>query len=252
MTTTGLAFTLTWSRPVVLAECDPAGGDIGAGYLRHLELDGGHGLIQLVVAELRGQASEQFWSHLVDLDPPGARRLLLPGIATSAQAASLDPTWHSLAGFFSSLEHGNPGFDVIVDCGRLVTPYAPWPLLGRADLVLLVVKPTLASLLPARAVVQTLLSSAGPADDGRIGLVVVGDGDYDDRAVARHLGVPVIAHLPHDDRSARVLAHGGTARTRRPLLRAATAAEGKVMRSINGRRERLRGPGIWEAVHADV
>ncbi|MFK3984468.1 ParA family protein [Micromonospora sp. NPDC050397] len=252
VTTAGLAFALTWSRPVVLAECDPAGGDIAAGYLRHLDLDGGHGLMQLVVAELRGQSGERFWSQLVDLDPPGARRLLLPGIATSAQAASLDPNWHSLAGFFASLEHGDPGFDVIADCGRLVAPHAPWPLLSRADLVLLLVKPTLSSLLPARAVIQTLLSGAGPGSDGRIGLLVVGDGDYDDRAVSRHLNVPVIAHLPDDDRSAHVLAHGGTVRTKRPLLRAAAAAEDKVIRSITGRRDRLRGPGIREAVHVDV
>ncbi|WP_028192595.1 hypothetical protein [Salinispora pacifica] len=252
VTTAGLAFALTWSRPVVLAECDPAGGDIAAGYLRHLELDGGHGLMQLVVAELRGQAGEQFWSQLVDLDPPRTQRLLLPGIATPAQAASLDPNWYGLASFFASLEHGDPRFDVIADCGRLVAPHTPWPLLSRADLVLLAVKPTLASLLPGRAAVQTLLAGAGPGSDGRIGLLVVGDGDYDDRAVSRHLGVPVIAHLPHDDRSARVLAEGGTVRTRLPLLRAAAAAEGKVMRAITGRRDRLHGPGKREAIHADV
>ncbi|MFI7025148.1 ParA family protein [Micromonospora sp. NPDC049900] len=252
VTTASLAFALTWSRLVVLAECDPAGGDIAAGYLRHLELDGSRGLMQLVVAELRGQASEQFWSQLVDLDPPGAQRLLLPGIATPAQAASLDPNWFGLAGFFRSLEHHDPGFDVLVDCGRLVAPHAPWPLLSRADLVLLVVKPTLSSLLPARAAVQTLLAGNSPGNDGQIGLVVVGGGDYDDGAVSRHLGVPVIAHLPQDNRSARVLAHGGTVRTRRPMLRAAAAAEGKVARAVTARRHRLRGPGIQGAIHVDV
>ncbi|MGI5213866.1 ParA family protein [Plantactinospora sp. CA-290183] len=252
VTTAGLAFALSWSRPVVLAECDPAGGDIAAGYLRHLELDGGHGLMQFVVAELRGQAGEQFWPQLVDLEPPGAQRLLLPGIATPAQAASLDPNWHSIASFFASLEHGNPGFDVIADCGRLVAPHAPWPLLSRADLALLVVKPTLSSLLPAHAVVQTLLGAAGPASEGRTGLLVVGDGEYDDRAVSRHLDVPVIAHLPDDCRSARVLAHGGTVRTRTPLFRAAAVAEGRVIRSISGRRDRLRGPVTREAAHVDV
>ncbi len=252
VTTTGLAFTLTWSRPVVLAECDPAGGDIAAGYLRHLELDGGHGLMHLVVAELRGQASTQFWAQLVDLNPPAARRLLLPGIATPAQAASLDPSWHQLGSFFASLEHGNPGFDVIVDCGRLIAPHAPWPLLSRADLVLLVVRPTLASLVPARAGVEAIVAATGPVADGRLGLLVIGDGDYDDRAVARHLGAPVVGHLPRDDRSARVLAHGGTVRTRRPLLRAAAATETAIVKTIAHRRERLHGPGRREAARVSL
>ncbi|GGM67045.1 hypothetical protein GCM10011608_60450 [Micromonospora sonchi] len=251
VTTAALAFALTWSRPVVLAECDPAGGDIASGYLRHLDLDGGHGLMQLVVAELRGQAGEQFWSQLVDLDPPAARRLLLPGIATPAQAGSLAPNWHGLAGFFASLERG-VGFDVIADCGRLVAPHAPWPLLSRADLALLVVRPTLASLRLAQAAVQTLLAGAGQASDGQIGLLVVGDGDYDDHVVARHLALPVIAHLPDEARSARVLARGGTVRTKWPLLRAAATAEDDLMGAIARRRSRFRYPGAQEALHVDV
>jgi hypothetical protein len=251
VTTAGLAFALTWPRPVVLAECDPAGADIASGYLRHLELDGGHGLMQLVVAELRGQAVEQFWSQLVDLDPPSQRRLLLPGIATPAQAASLDPNWHQLGQFFASLEP-TQGLDVIVDCGRLVAPHAPWPLLSRADLILIVVRPVLSSLLPARALVQGMLAGTGPGGDGRIGLLVVGDGDYDDRALARHLQVPVIARLPRDDRSARVLTHGGTVRTRRPLLRAATAAEPEITKTIGRRRERLHGPGQREVMRVNL
>ncbi|MEJ3743131.1 ParA family protein [Actinomycetes bacterium KLBMP 9797] len=251
VTTAGLAFTLTWPRPVVLAECDPAGADIASGYLRHLELDGGHGLMQLVVAELRGQAGEQFWSQLVDLDPPSQRRLLLPGIATPAQAASLDPNWHQLGQFFASLEH-TQGLDVIVDCGRLVAPHAPWPLLSRADLVLIVVRPVLSSLLPARALVQGMLAGTGPGGDGRIGLLAVGDGDYDDRALARHLQVPVIARIPRDDRSARVLAHGGTVRTRRPLLRAAAAAEPEITKTIGRRRERLHGPRQREVMRVNL
>lgn len=247
------AFTLTWTRPVVLAECDPAGGDIAAGYLRHLELDGSRGLMQLVVAELRGRAGKQFWTQLVDLAPPAQRRLLLPGIATYAQAASLDPNWHQLVAFFALLEHGVPPFDVIVDCGRLVAPYAPWPLLSRADLVLLAVRPTLSSLVPARALAQSVTAGeTGPGGAARVGLLVIGDGEYEDRAVSRHLGVPVLARLPRDDRSADVLARGGTVRTRRRLLRAAAAAETDVLRTIAHRRERLRRPGEREAIDVHV
>src|SRR5262249_14218417 len=127
VTTTTLALTLTWPRPVLLAECDPAGGDIAAGYLRHLELDGSRGLMQLFLANLRGVAREQLWAQLIDLTPPAQQRLLLPGITSHTQAASLDPSWHQLSSFFAALETDlDPGFDVIADCGRLITPHAPW------------------------------------------------------------------------------------------------------------------------------
>ncbi len=252
VTTAALAFALTWPQPVVLAECDPAGGDIAAGYLRHLDLDGSHGLMQLVVAELRGQASEQFWSQLVDLDPPNQRRLVLPGIASHAQAASLDPNWQQLGVFFASLEHTGPGFDVIADCGRLVTPHAPWLLIGRADLVLVAVRPVLASLLPARALVHAIISAAGPAVDGRIGLLVVGDGDYDGRTVAKHIGVPVTVRLPHDVQAARVLGRGGTVRMRRPLLHQAATAGADVLRAVAANRLRLHGPGGREVASVEL
>jgi len=237
-TITSLAFTLSWPRRLILAECDPAGGDIAAGYLRHLELDGSRGLMQLLVAGLRGQAINDVWQQLVDLTPPEQSRLLLPGITNPGQAVSLAPSWTGLWSFFASLEYADPPFDVIVDCGRLIAPHAPWPLLGRTDLVLLVVRPTLSSLLPAHTVLASLDASA---IRDHVGLVVVGDGQYDDRTVAQKIGVPVLAHLPRDDRSAHALAHGGTVLTRRPLLRAAAAAEPPITTTISRYRERLHG-----------
>ncbi|MDG4833011.1 ParA family protein [Solwaraspora sp. WMMD1047] len=246
MTTAALAMLLTWSRPLLLAECDPAGGDIRAGFLRNLELPADQGLMRLVVAERRGQADEHLWEQLIDLDPPDQRRLLLPGIATPTQAASLDPSWHQLGIFFSSLARGVPGYDVLVDCGRLIAPHAPWPLLNRADLVLLVVRPTLASLVPARAALDALRSAVGGADPGdRLGLLVVGDGDYDAGTVAARLGTPIAPTLPTDVPSARALARGGTVRTGRPLLRAAAAAEGPLIEAVRQRQARLRRPSPY-------
>lgn len=250
VTVTALAAALTWQRPVVLAECDPAGGDITSGYLRHLELDGQRGLMQLVVAELRGQAGDQFWGQLVDLEPPHRRRLLLPGITRPAQAASLDPSWHQLAGFFAGLAH--TGFDVIVDCGRLVVPYAPWQLVNRADLVLLVVRPTLSSLVAAKALLDSFSDQFRAGVSGRIGLVAVGDGDYDDHTLARTVGAPVLAHVPHDRHTAAVLTDGGTLRTRWPLMRAVALAQRDLVAAVDYRRQRLVGPPRWEAADVGV
>lgn len=55
VTTTALACTLSWSSRTVLAECDPAGGSVQAGYLR-CELPPGRGLLPLAVAELRSDS----------------------------------------------------------------------------------------------------------------------------------------------------------------------------------------------------
>ena len=69
VTVTALAFTLTWTRrPVILAECDPAGGDIAAGYLREVQLDG-RGLGQLTASLHRGHLAEDSGDQLVDLAP---------------------------------------------------------------------------------------------------------------------------------------------------------------------------------------
>jgi len=34
VTTTALSFALTWTTPVIVAECDPSGGSVLAGFLR--------------------------------------------------------------------------------------------------------------------------------------------------------------------------------------------------------------------------
>src|SRR5690349_8055088 len=93
VTTTALACALSWDRPVLLAECDPAGGDLLAGYLGKLEIPP-MGLLQLAVAELRGNADAEFPRQVIDLDTqhPGKRRLL-PGIADPVQAGTVRPTW---------------------------------------------------------------------------------------------------------------------------------------------------------------
>ena len=53
-TTTALAVTLTWPKPVILAECDPAGGDILAGlFAGHLPAP--RGLLGVAFEAGRGQ-----------------------------------------------------------------------------------------------------------------------------------------------------------------------------------------------------
>lgn len=234
VTVTALAYAFTWPRPCILAECDPAGGDIRYGYLRQLQMPDDQGIMRVVLAELRsGEGREQIWRQggLVHLNPPQTERLLLPGLTSPSQAPSLAPLWDQLTTMFAELEYAEPGYDVIADCGRLVAPYTPWPLLCRADAVLIVARPTTASLVSAHAAWQAARAQLRAKGTGErtLALQLVGDGDYHPNEIARrfsdeHGRLEVLDPLPHDERAAGVLSSGGSLYRRQRLLRAATAA----------------------------
>jgi hypothetical protein len=251
VTTAALACTLTWHHRVILAECDPAGGSIMAGYLAGA-LPGPRGIGELAVAELRdGNLEEAFWSQLVDLDAPKRERLLLPGVVDPAQAGSVIPLWQRFADFFAALGKGRPAYDVIADCGRLHVAGAPWPILRAADVVLVVTAARLPSLANSQATIRAIERDFAehrvPA--GSLRLLLVGDG-HSRSEVSRALRVPVIEHLPHDPRTAEVLCYGGTVRSSRPLMRAAGALEVPVRALLDRRRARLGWPRPQEVPNA--
>jgi hypothetical protein len=238
VTAASLALTLTWPGRCVLVECDPAGGSIQAGYLAGA-LPADRGIRELAVAELRGEdLRETWWGQLVDLQPPHRQRLLLPGITDPVQSGALRPVWDRLAEFFASLEYVQPGYDVIVDCGRLAVPNTPWPLLHRADIVLLVVRPTLPGMfaaVPSLRTLRTQLMEHG-AGTSSLALLVTGPGDQSTRTITQQLHHPIVASLPDDARTALVLGHGGNIRMNTPLMRAAAAAHAHLANHIRHRR----------------
>jgi hypothetical protein len=249
VTTTALACALTWHRRLVLAECDPAGGSIMAGYLGGA-VPGPRGIGELAVAELRdGQLARDFWSQLIDLDAPRRERLLLPGIVDPAQAGSVSPLWQRFADFFLALEKGEPAFDVIVDCGRLHAPNPAWPILRAAALVLVVTGAQLPDLSSARATVAALQRDfrEHKVAAGSLRLLLVGEG-HAQAEISKALELPVIARLPHDPRTAEVLTLGGTVKANRPLMRAANALEVPINSILDRRRARLS----WRSLPAEV
>ena len=245
VTVTALAFTLTWNRRIILAECDPAGGDICAGYLREVRLDG-HGLGRLTASLARRRLAEDLWTQLVDLAPAertAMTRLMLPGLSDPAQAAPWterrapgQPSgWEQLATLLRSTEGGSTGYDVIVDYGRLSTANAPTPLLAAADAVLLVLRPTLPALRGVAVAVAGLTVPGGAP----VGLVTVGEGAYGSKELALELRTPVVAALPDDPRTADLLSNGGE-RNHGRLLRYAARAEAEVWRMVDiGRAGRI-------------
>ncbi|TDC83086.1 ParA family protein [Micromonospora sp. KC606] len=247
VTTSALACTLSWHRRLVLAECDPAGGTILAGYLGGA-LDGPRGIGELAVGELRdGSLETAFWSQLVDLDAPKRERLLLPGVVDPAQAGSVTPLWQRFADFFGELDKGRPPYDVIVDCGRLQVGGPPWPILRAAAVVLMVTRARLPELSATRSMIRAVerdfAAHRVPPDTLR--LLPVGDG-HGTGEIAKALRVPVIGRLPEDRRTADVLSLGGTVRANRPLMRAAGGLEAPVRALLDRRRARLSWPANQE------
>ena len=220
-TTTALAMTLTWPKPVILAECDPAGGDILAGlFAGHLPAP--RGLLDVAFEAGRGVAamSAEADGQLAALD--GSRtRMFLAGLSDPRQAPGLAPAWPAIARMLAG-----QSCDVIADCGRLdAGDGQPAGVLAEADLVAMVLRSSLRQIAAARPRIEMLAQVLGGY--GRMGLLLVGDKGHSQAEVARTLGVRALACLPSDAKTAAVLSDGIGRRTNladRPLMRAAEVA----------------------------
>jgi Mrp family chromosome partitioning ATPase len=182
-------------RPVLLVEADPAGGDLAARFGLPVE----PGLATLAAAGRRALAPQLVEAHVQQ--GAGLPMLVSPPTPNPARAAL-----ELLGGALGSVLAQLPG-DALVDCGRLDAGSPALPLATAADLVLLVVRPTVVEL-PRVAARSAELVAAGC----HVGLVLVGEaspsrGDrYPAAEVAREVGLPVVATLADDPAGAAVLA----------------------------------------------
>ncbi len=233
VTTSALALAGVWPGPVLLAECDPAGGDINAGLLRGAQPAGA--LLDLALATRRGLTPAQFWDHTVTLSEDGTVRLL-SGLADPAQHPALTSAWPLLIRMLHALDLPAPtgsaeavvdrGWDVLADCGRLA-PATPMGLLGAADLILLVLRPRLAHIAHTRSRLSALRSQIADHADGplpELKLLLVGTSPYPAAEVATAMDLPVAGVLADDPPVAAVLAGLAGHRSRferSPLIRTA-------------------------------
>jgi hypothetical protein len=248
VTTAALALTLSWPSQVVIAECDPSGGDILAGLLSgHLPATAG--LLPLALEAGAGAEvpADILWRQLVELDEEH-NRLLLAGISDPRQSAALQSSLPWIAEALQGLRA-----DVLADCGRLDAVAAVRPVLSAASLAVLVLAPTLRQVSRAIPRVEMLTNLMGP---GRVVLLTVGDGATSGRELAKTLGVPVAGHLPADPKTASVLSDGLGSRRRlneRPLIRAA-AAVGRGLRAAAesaGALPGFGGPAVYTPYASD-
>lgn len=221
LTTAAITLALTWPTPVIVAECDPSGGDILAGLLAG-HVPAGRGLMEHAIEAGRsGQAATaSLVTRLVPLDEDGTR-MLLPGLTDPRQAAGLATAWPGVAASLTA----QPA-DVIADCGRLDAGAGqPLAVLSAARTVAIVLRPTLRQVWLARPRVELLGQLVGGS--ARLALLLTGPGTHSAREVAHALGLPVLAALPDDARTAGLLSDGlGDRRylTRGSLIRAGGAA----------------------------
>lgn len=202
VTTTAVALSLNWPRPVLLVEADPTGGSgVLAGFLRGTaEYD--CGLIEVALSPL-GVADA-----LRDVVRPLAPTVsFVAGVRGHAQAGALRDLWEPLSAALADLESN--GQDVIVDAGRLGLSGSPTPLLDDADLTVLLTRTTLPALAAARS---WAAAARNPGTGWRHpGVLLIGEGrPYRASEVSKVLDLPVVTNLPDDSEAAAVYHRGDT------------------------------------------
>ncbi|GAA4518878.1 hypothetical protein [Nonomuraea ferruginea] len=209
VTTAATALAAVWPRPVLLAECDPAGGDLA---YRLPAVDGGvlnpgKGLLTLGATARRGLDPAQIPAHtqkvIGGLD-------VLVGLTHGEQAAGLTWLWGPLGRALA----GIPEADVIADCGRLGAHPQLGDLMAEADQVVLLARATLDHVAHLRE--RLSISKAH-------GVVVIADPrsyrasiEEVRRIVGPHVGF--VHGLAHDPKGAELLRGQWGGRLDRSLL----------------------------------
>jgi hypothetical protein len=206
-------------------EADPAGGDLVARF----QLPPEPNLVSLGMVARRGRLTpEEVWGHTQRL-PRGLA--VLTGLRAGGQARGLGRLWSLLPAALSQLDA-----DVLVDCGRLVADTAAEDLVRRAEVVVLVARPTVEGVLHLANRLEAL---------GRLGVtaevVLVGEQPFDRAGVQQALvgeGItaPVRGVLADDPRGAAMLGgHPGRERwleRASPLVRSARSLAADLLEQL--------------------
>ena len=210
VTTASVVLAAVWPRPVLLAECDPAGGDLVYRFpaADGSQLNPGRGMLSLAVAARRGLRPEQIWEHTQTLHGGLA---VLTGVSTAEQGAGLDPLWAPVGAMLAQLPHG----DVIADCGRIGVEGPHHDLLAQAAAIILITRHDLGEVVRLRERLPALMAALDRRDrmSTTISVVVIADHKRFHEALAEvgeALGhgrglVNVAGGLAHDPRAARQL-----------------------------------------------
>ncbi|MFD4574898.1 hypothetical protein ACFWNK_20575 [Streptomyces sp. NPDC058417] len=233
VTTAAVALAAVWPRRVLLAETDPAGGDL---VYRSAAAHGGPlnpntGMLSIAATARRGLVPDQLWDHVQPLN--GGLDVLV-GLGTAEQATGLTGLWPTLGHAFAALgdSPGQPA-DVIADCGRISGDSPAVDLFPHAALVLLLARtePEAIARVRDRAAALSVRLHGGPRGAASlatplIGVVLVTDtgtagtmsGQVNDMLVHAQTGARVLGTLAHDPAGAQQLAGRRRGRLDKSLL----------------------------------
>jgi len=242
VTTAATALGAVWPRPVLLAECDPAGGDV---VYRLPGEDGGmlnpaKGLLSLGATARRGLYPEQIYEH--------TQRLVggldvLAGLTHGEQSAGLTWLWGPLGRALAAL----PQADVLADCGRLGGHPQINDLIAEADLVVLFTRASLDHVAHLRE--RLALLPKGPER----GVVVIADPRSYRSAIdevrrivtAAGRDVAFVGGLAHDPKGAELLRGQWGGRLDRSLLiRTARELAGRLAARVPANRGTAPAAGL--------
>lgn len=231
VTTAAVALAAVWPRRVLLAETDPAGGDL---VYRSAAAHGGPlnpntGMLSIAATARRGLVPDQLWDHVQPLN--GGLEVIV-GLGIAEQAAGLAGLWPTLGHAFASLaDSPNASADVIADCGRISGDSPVVELFPHASLVLLVsrTEPEALARVRDRAAALSGKLHGGPrgaAGNPVIGVVLVADtgraaklaSQVDDLLVQAQTGARVLGTLADDATGAQQLAGRRRGRLDKSLL----------------------------------
>ena len=239
-TTDAMLFAALWPRQVLLADCDPAGGDIALRLpaANGSSLDVSTGMLSLLPLARRPMQPSDVLAH-AQVALGGTQ--LLAGLASPDQAIAAGAVWPALADLFVNL----PEHDVIIDLGRLHPTSAVLPMAQRSDLAICVVHASLTGTIAARSRLRTVLPAL--ARDGigpRAGFVVRAEDRRTAEAAVRVLHeefehLPYFGWLPDDPSGALLFEGGKVSRPERTMLvRSGAAVVGQLDAALppNGKR----------------
>ncbi|MGW3508094.1 hypothetical protein [Streptomyces sp. NPDC000994] len=233
VTTAAVALAAVWPPRVLLAETDPAGGDL---VYRSAAAHGGPlnpnvGMLSIAATARRGLVPDQLWDHVQPLS--GGLEVLV-GLGIAEQAAGLAGLWPTLGHAFASLaDSPNAPADVIADCGRISGDTPAVELFPHASLVLLIsrTEPEAIARVRDRAAALSTKLHGGPRGAASlatpvVGVVLVADpntagkvsGQVNDMLVHAQTGARVVGTIADDPAGADQLAGRRRGRLDKSLL----------------------------------
>jgi hypothetical protein len=202
VTTAVAALAATWpvDRDLIVAELDPAGGDL----IVRFDLAPEPGLVTLAAAGRRELGPGTLLAHTQSLpvadratgEGAASRRALLAPVSAEQASASLTALRGGLVAALAGLDA-----DVLVDCGRLDPSSPAFDVAMGADLLVMVARPVVSEVHHLSTRLASISSRA-------VSVLMVGDRPYEVSEVAGAVGADALGTLPADGRAASALTDG--------------------------------------------